>query len=120
MVAENRALATPASIQSIPANADNQDVVSMGLTAARMARAVVDNTRYVLAIEWLAAAQAIDVAGCAESLATATRAAHDALRAVVPTVSDDRFMSDDIAKAHDALQSGALEQAIDDAGLALE
>lgn len=63
LVAENRLMSTPASIQSIPSNGDNQDVVSMGLIAARNGRKILQNNAYILAIELISVVQAIDLAG---------------------------------------------------------
>ena len=62
LVAENRTIG-PASIHSVPSNGDNQDVVSMGFIAARNARRVLRNNHIILALEFLAAAQAVDVSG---------------------------------------------------------
>ena len=84
-----------------------------------MARDVLTNTRRILAIEWLAASQAIDLARCADELATATRAAHSALRDAVPALHEDRFMADDIAAAAEALRAGTLQSALDHVSIRL-
>src|SRR5439155_21758829 len=60
LVSENKSLAHPASVDSIPTSANQEDHVSMGPIAARHARAILANTGVVLALEWLTAAQAID------------------------------------------------------------
>lgn len=67
LIAENRTICSPASIQSVPSNGDNQDVVSMGLIGARNARRIIDNNQYILAVELLAACQAAGLAGAAVS-----------------------------------------------------
>jgi len=96
-VAENQVLATPASLGSVPTNANNQDVVGMGTVAARQARRLLDNTRRVVAIELLAAAEAVDLLGPAD-LGPATRAAHAAIRALVPPLREDRALGDDVER----------------------
>jgi len=60
LVSENKVLAHPASVDSIPTSADQEDHVSMGTTAARKCREVLENVRYVLAIEAICACQGID------------------------------------------------------------
>ncbi|MER7764129.1 tyrosine 2,3-aminomutase [Streptomyces sp. NPDC097619] len=105
LVAENRTIG-PASIQSVPSNGDNQDVVSMGLIAARNARRVLSNNTRILAVEFLAAAQAVDLSGRYPLLSPAGRAAYEHIRALVPTLEQDRFMSDDIELIAAALSRG--------------
>ncbi|NHD19432.1 MULTISPECIES: tyrosine 2,3-aminomutase [unclassified Actinopolyspora] len=107
LVAENRTIG-PASIQSIPANGDNQDVVSMGLTAARNARRVSRNNDRILAVEAVAAAQAVDAAERYDQLSPAGRRTYDRIRGLVSTLSADRFMSTDLEHMANALGSGAL------------
>lgn len=97
LVAENRTLCTPASIQSIPSNGGNQDIVSMGLIAARKASRILKNAEYILALELLAACQAADVRGV-ENLSPAGQAAYESVREYVPTLKKDRVMSTDISK----------------------
>ncbi|GAA4893753.1 histidine ammonia-lyase [Stackebrandtia albiflava] len=105
LVAENRTIG-PASTQSIPSNGDNQDVVSMGLIAARHARRVWENNNRILAVELLAAAQAADIADSRAGLSPVGRAVYDAVREKVPFVDRDRWMSDDIEVAAAALAAG--------------
>ena len=81
--------------------------MSMGMTAARHAREIVGNAETVLALEALAAAQALDLREPLESGA-ATRSAHDAIRARVPFYEADREFSDDIAAGIDLVRSGEL------------
>ncbi|MTE22528.1 tyrosine 2,3-aminomutase [Streptomyces sp. TRM43335] len=111
LVAENRTIG-PASIQSVPSNGDNQDVVSMGLIAARNARRVLENNNKILAVEFLAAAQAVDVSGRYEGLSPAAKAAHDAVRALVPVLDEDRYMADDIELVAAALSRGEFLEAV--------
>ena len=120
LVAENRTLCSAASIQSVPANGDNQDVVSMGLIGARSAKRIVKNTRYILAIELLAACQAVDLGGRAAELSPAGRAVQRLVRAAIPVLEDDRYMSDEIELAAEFLRKGALLAAVEQAGIALQ
>jgi histidine ammonia-lyase len=97
LVSENKVLAHPASVDSITTSGNKEDYVSMGMTAAIKLRRVVENTRIVLAIEAIAAAQALDFV---TSLKTSPRGqkAHDAIRAVCPRMEKDRAMYGDFAK----------------------
>ncbi len=63
LVAENRTLAVPASIQSITSTGDFQDIVSFGLIAGRKARRIVENVNHILSFELMCAAQAADLRG---------------------------------------------------------
>jgi histidine ammonia-lyase len=99
-------LAYPASADSIPTSANREDHVSMGMTSARKAREVVRNTRTCLAIELLAAAQAIDLVGLAPGIGVG--AAHRRIRAEVPTLADDRVLAHDVGAVERLCTSGAL------------
>lgn len=118
LVAENRTIA-PASTQSVPSNGDNQDIVSMGLIAARNARRVLSNNTKILAVEFLAAAQAVDLNDCYGKLGTAGRAAYDAVRALAPTLDRDRYMSDELELVADAVERGEFLRAVTAAGITL-
>jgi histidine ammonia-lyase/tyrosine ammonia-lyase len=117
LVAENRTLCSPASIQSVPANGDNQDVVSMGLIAARNAKKIVDNTSYILAIELLAACQAVDLIGGGEKLSQAGRAVHGFVRESIPSLDADRYMSDEIEVIAELLRKGTFVSVVEDRGI---
>lgn len=95
--AECQTLAMPNYVHSIPNNHDNQDIVSMGTNTALLTRQVVDNTRQVMAILYVALAQATDCMGLKDRLAPATRRAYDAVRALVPTVTTDRVPCHELA-----------------------
>ena len=103
LVAETRTLCSAASIQSVPANGDNQDVVSMGLIGARTAKRVVRNTSYILAIE--------------HSLAG--RAVRGLVRAAIPPVEEDRYMTDEIELAAELIRKGSLLSAVEEVGIKL-
>jgi histidine ammonia-lyase len=108
LVAENRTICSPASIQSVPSNGDNQDVVSMGLIAARNANRILQNVISILAVEWLSAAQAVDLKGYANKLNVASKIAYQTIRDQVDTLTDDRYLSDDIAKVEKLLKNSTL------------
>jgi len=120
LVAENRTLCSPASIQSVPANGDNQDVVSMGLIAARNAKKIVDNTSYILAIELLAASQAVDLIGGAGKLSEAGRAVHGFVRESIPSLDEDRYMSDEIEVVAELIRKGTFASLVEDRGIRLQ
>jgi tyrosine 2,3-aminomutase len=108
LVAENRSLCHPASIQSIPSNGDNQDVVSMGLISGRKARRIMNNNWYILALEGLSAAQAVDIKSCYPKLSDSGKATYDFIRNFVPPLDGDRYMRDNIEVIAKELKTGAL------------
>ncbi len=94
MVSENKVLAHPASVDSIPSSANQEDHVSMGMTAARKARLIVENTTSVLALEFLAAAQALDLR--AQQPAAVGQVLHEMIRKEVPFLEEDRELRLDV------------------------
>ena len=96
LVGENKTLAMPASVDSIPSSANQEDHVSMGMTAALKLWRVVEHVRWVLAIELLCAAQALDLVGPG-GLSPATAAVYQAVRALVPPLAGDRELAPDMA-----------------------
>jgi histidine ammonia-lyase len=88
MIVEQRILSTPASIQSIPAAADQEDFVSMGMNAALKARQIMDNAHGILGIELIAAAQGLDFRD--HEPGAGVRAGHGAVREVVEHLDVDR------------------------------
>ncbi|WP_258171349.1 histidine ammonia-lyase [Paenibacillus sp. R14(2021)] len=112
LVSENKVLAHPASVDSIPSSANQEDHVSMGTTAARHAVQVIDNVSKVLAIELLCAAEAAEFIGV-DGLAPATRVLYESLRAIVQPVIEDRSTSGDIERIAAALLSGDWLDAIE-------
>lgn len=119
LIAENRTICSPASIQSVPSNGDNQDVVSMGLIAARNARRILDNNQYILALELMAGCQAAELAGAVEQLSPAGRAVFAFVRKHVAFLAMDRYMTDDIETLAALLREGALVEAVRAAGIEL-
>ena len=110
LVSECKSIAHPASVDSIPSSAGQEDHVSMGMTAARHARDVAEAAETVVAIEILAAAQALDLRAPLEP-AAGTRAARDAVRAVVPFLERDRELGPDIEAAVRLVRAGAVVDA---------
>lgn len=94
LVSENRALCWPSSADSIPTSAGQEDHVSMGFTSARKALTILANTERILAVEALAAAQALDLRKMKPSPATA--AARTRIRSVSAGVEEDRSLAQDI------------------------
>jgi histidine ammonia-lyase len=113
LVSECKTLAHPASVDSIPSSAGQEDHVSMGMTAARHAREVVANAEIVLALEALGAAQALDLRAPLEA-GPATVAVRNALRDRVPFFEADREFGPDIATAVELVRSGRLISAAED------
>ncbi len=103
LVSENKVLAHPASVDSIPSSANQEDHVSMGTIAARKARDILENTINVLAIEILAAAQAIDFSD-SEELGNGTKTAYEIVRENVGTLHEDRVMYVDINKCAELIK----------------
>ena len=117
LVSENKVLAHPASVDSIPSSAGQEDHVSMGMTAARKAREIYYNTSRVLAIEILAAAQAIDMNRnySGKKLGKGTQAAYDIIRSVTDAVTEDRELYIDFNKTAALIDSNRLVQAVEKA-----
>jgi len=115
LLAENRILSHPAATGSIPAAADQEDFVSMGMTTAIKARQILENSWTVVAIEMIAAAQAFDFRAPAKP-SPGCRAAYDVVREHVERLEEDRPLYDDInrmtavARAGDVL--GAVEKVV--------
>jgi len=112
IVSENKTLCHPASVDSIPTSADKEDHVSMGAWAARKAQRVVVNTRRVLAMELLSAAQGIEFQRPHRS-SLVIEAAHAAIRREVPKVTGDREFHRDFAKIEKLMQSDQLNRCLD-------
>jgi histidine ammonia-lyase len=107
LASENKVLAHPASVDSITTSGNKEDYVSMGMTASLKLRQIVANTRNVLAIEAMAAAQGVDFLA---PLKTGKRlqTAHAAIRAVSPPIEHDRVLADDFARISAMIAAGNL------------
>ena len=110
LVAENRRLAAPASVDSVPTSGMQEDHVSMGWGAALKLRAVLDNVAHILAVELCAAARAQEMRRPLEP-SPATAAVHDVLRKQVGGVGPDRVVAPELAAAVALIRSGAVVQA---------
>jgi len=93
LVSENKVLSHPASVDSIPTSADQEDHVSMGTIAARKCREVLENTQYVLAIEAICACQGIDFRG--KKPAPGLQRVYNSIRSEVDFLSKDKELSAD-------------------------
>ncbi len=111
LVSENKVLAHPASVDSITTSGNKEDYVSMGMTAALKLKRIVENSRNAMAIEAMAAAQALDFL---TPLKTSKRgqAAHAAIRSVCATMEKDRVMYQDFARIADLIASGRVAEAL--------
>ena len=97
MVSENKVWAHPASVDSIPSSANQEDHVSMGTIAARKARMILDNAQKVIGIELFAASQALYLRGD-DKLAPATKAVYNKIRESVAPIHDDIVMYEQMNK----------------------
>ncbi len=113
LVSENKVLAHPASVDSIPTSANKEDHVSMGTIAARKCRDIVANAENVVAIELLCAAQALDLFTNLKP-GRAPLAAYQAIRKHIPHLDKDRVLADDIATIRGLMQSGEILPAVED------
>ena len=107
LVSENKVLAHPASVDSIPSSANQEDHVSMGTIAARKARSILYNVTKVLGIEYLCAYQALYFRSGAK-LGRGTKIAYDLIRNKIEPFNEDRIMYTEINKASDIIKSGEL------------
>ena len=105
LVSENKVLAHPASVDSIPTSADQEDHVSMGTIAARKAANILENSQNVVAIEYMCACQGIDYLAPLKP-SEPIQEACKAIRNTVPKLEDDRPLSSDIVKIRELMRSG--------------
>jgi len=111
LVSENKSLAFPASVDSIPTSAGQEDHVSMATHGALKARRIALNAAGVIGIEWMAAAQGLDFHAALKTSAPLEQA-RAAIRAAVPFHDKDRYLADDVAWAKQAVLDGALSGAV--------
>jgi histidine ammonia-lyase len=112
LAAESRRFAAPASPDSVPTSAMQEDHVSMGWEAARKLRRSVANLQGIVAIELITAARALDLRAPLEP-ADGTKATRDAVRALVPGFGPDREVAPELAAVSAAVADGSLLQAIE-------
>lgn len=113
LASDNKALAHPASVDSLPTSANQEDHVSMAPNAGKRLWSMADNVRGILAIEWLGACQGLDFRKGLKSSVKLERA-RKMLRDHVPYYSEDRFFAPDIEEASSLLSSGCLNELIID------
>ena len=118
LIAEQRILSMPASTQSIPAAADQEDFVSMGMNSALKTRQILDNAYGVIGIELIAGAQALDFRG--KKSGPGIHAAYEVVRKHVAHLDDDRPLFNDNNAMCDAVRSGEVLAAVEKAVGALE
>ena len=107
LVSENKILAHPASVDSIPSSANQEDHVSMGTIAARKSKEIMENVRRVLAMEIMCACQGIDLRGN-KGLGKGTAPVYEAVRGCVPKLTEDRPLYEDINKCEELIINGAI------------
>ena len=116
LATENKVLAHPASVDTIPTSANVEDHVSMGCTAALQARQIIDNVTHILAIELMAAAQGIDfrkeTLGQNATLGRGTQPAYELVRRHVPFLTQDGLMYPYIKAAKALIETGQLVAAV--------
>ncbi|WFA09088.1 histidine ammonia-lyase [Tissierella sp. Yu-01] len=113
LVSENKVLAHPASVDSIPSSANQEDHVSMGTIAARKAREILGNARKVIAMEIMAACQGIDIRGD-KGLGAGSAEAYKIVREKVSKVEEDRIMYLDINTCEDIVKSNVLVEKVEE------
>ncbi|MDR3118542.1 MAG: aromatic amino acid ammonia-lyase [Mediterranea sp.] len=106
--AECQTLAMPNYVHSIPNNNDNQDIVSMGANSALLCMKVIENTYQVMAIHYIALAQAVDCLKISEKLSPAAGRIYEAIRTFVPVIVDDTPFYKEIAQMENYLRQNPL------------
>ncbi|MET0960359.1 MAG: aromatic amino acid lyase, partial [Psychrobacillus psychrotolerans] len=99
LVSENKTLAHPASVDSIPSSANQEDHVSMGTIGARHAHQIIQNCRRVIAIEAICAAQGVEYRGNI-LMSPALQNKWQTIRSIIPSITEDRIFSVDIETMH--------------------
>lgn len=111
LVSENKILSHPASVDSIPSSANQEDHVSMGTIGARKAKEIMENVRRVLAMEILCACQGIDLRGN-KGLGAGTNIVYEEVRKIVPMLTKDRPLYEDINKCEELIINGTITRAL--------
>ncbi len=113
LASENKVLAHPASVDSIPTSANKEDFVTMGASAAVKGNRIVMNTAHVLAVELICACQALEFRAPLQP-GPASRRVLDLVRSVIPTLKKDRRIDGDIKTAAELIISGQVLEAVED------
>ncbi|MER3555549.1 MAG: histidine ammonia-lyase [Meiothermus sp.] len=114
LVSENKVLAHPASVDSIPTSANQEDHVSMGTIACRKARDIFENTLWVLAIELASAAQALDFHAPLKP-GKGVEAVYRRIRQEIPHLDRDRFLKPELSRLRELIRSGELVKVAEEA-----
>ncbi|XFA98816.1 histidine ammonia-lyase [Candidatus Izemoplasma sp. B36] len=112
LVSENKSIAHPASVDSIPSSANQEDHVSMGTIAARKARTVIDNSQKVLSMELFTALQAVDFRDV-DKMSSCTKAIYDFIRKDISFIEEDTIMYTKIHKIEELVNSNEFNKIID-------
>lgn len=112
LVSENKVLAHPASVDSIPTSANQEDHVSMGTIAARQTQDILNNVQYVIAIEILASVQGIDFLSSHE-LGKGTKTAHEYIRKYIPHMDEDRILTTEIGMIREMICDNSLLEVVE-------
>jgi len=112
LVSENKVLAHPASVDSMPTSAEKEDHVSMGTIAARKFSQIVKNAQNVVAMELLAGTQALDMIAPLKP-AAGVKAAYDKIREQVPFAKEDRIFAKDVEKIRQLILSGEIVKSVE-------
>ena len=118
LVSENKVLAHPASVDSIPSSANQEDHVSMGTIAARKARNIIENSMRVISIELLAACQAMEYRNDGQK-GKGTQLVYDFVRENISPLHEDRELYIDINKCYNIIQSKDLINSLEKEGIDL-
>lgn len=119
LVSENKVLCHPASVDSIPTSANQEDHVSMGTIAANQAKKIVNHLEYILAIEFLCACQALEFRRPLKP-SPITHQVYRYFRENIPALDNDRFLKEDIERAFHLISSGKLFNKIQDFNMSAE
>jgi len=111
LVNENKILAHPASIDSIPVSANQEDFVSMGANAGRKLMKIIENTEHIIAIEYLAASQALEFLKPLKP-SPSIQKAYEIIRKNVPKLERDRVMDEDIEKVRRLIRKGKIVERV--------
>jgi histidine ammonia-lyase len=118
LVSDNKTLAHPDSVDSVPTSADQEDHVSMGANGARHLWEILGNVTNVIAVEFLCAAQAVDLREQGPSkLGAGSKIAYDIIRTKVDVYDTDKEMTPDILNITELIESGIILKALDAAGI---
>jgi histidine ammonia-lyase len=113
LMSENKQMSHPASVDSTPTSANQEDHVSMACHGARRLLPMTENLFAILGIEALSAVQGVELRGPLKTSPELQKAIN-VLRAIIPSLEDDRYMAPDLKHASDLVASGALVAAISD------